>query len=71
MPPSIRTVKDLPPKTWAIVKAITTAASPNINAEVCMPTQFAPFIIARAAPKPAPADTPRISGETIGFLKRV
>ena len=68
IPPSISTVNDRPPKTCAMVKAITTAANPNTKAEACMPTPFALLIMAKAAPKPAP-DTPSISGEAIGFLK--
>jgi len=44
-----------------------TAARPKANDMHCMPTIPKPSRIPAAAPKPAPADAPRISGETIGF----
>jgi len=39
-----------------------------MKAMTWMPTMFNEKYIARAAPNPAPAEAPRISGETSGFL---
>ena len=50
-----------------ITYVIATAHSPPRNVIVWMKTAGAPHRIATAAPSAAPADTPRIDGETIGL----
>ena len=50
------------------MNVMATADKPNINEETCMPTVPNDNRMAIAAPNPYPADAPRISGETIGFL---
>ena len=51
--------------------AIRTARLPNAKAETWTCHQARLFSIARAAPNPAPAETPSKSGETMGFLNSV
>jgi len=46
-----------------------TAIKPVMNAIICVMNEPWLSRIAKAAPNPAPADTPRISGDTRGFLK--
>jgi hypothetical protein len=46
-----------------------TARMPNIKENNCISNDPADIRIAATAPKPAPDEAPKMSGETIGFLK--
>lgn len=50
---------------------MSTANNPKVRADTWICHHPQPATMASAAPNPAPADTPRMSGETIGFLNRV
>ena len=51
----------------AVIYVMVTAMSPHVNAETCVINGIPTNKIAKAAPKPAPEDTPSISGDTGGF----
>ena len=48
-------------------QAAATASSPQQNAAAEMPKYPAPSKMATAAPKPAPVEAPRMSGDTMGL----
>ena len=54
---------------WQMRYARPTAAMPNVKAFTCTKRYGSDKRMASAAPNPAPELAPRMSGETIGFLK--
>ena len=48
-------------------KTSTIESSPNRNEKVVMPVEGSPHKMAKAAPKPAPDEAPKTSGEAMGF----
>ena len=70
VPARMMTTIELEPRPIACATHITmaTAKSPQANENACTQNEDKPSKSAAAAPTEAPLDTPRISGETIGFL---
>lgn len=70
IPPRTSTTRESRPTRRPMRKAQPTANSPRAKAAAWMPDQPREASIPMAAPKLAPAETPRMPGETRGFLKR-
>ena len=68
IPDKVSIIDELFLNTFATNKVAATVKSPNIKASPLMKNAGNPSIIARAAPTPAPLETPSRSGETSLFL---
>ena len=68
MPASTRTSTGSWRRTLALMATTTaTAASPPPKARACTAAMVQPRKMPSTAPRPAPAETPRMSGETSGL----
>ena len=69
MPDKVNIIDELFLNTLATNKVAVTVKSPHTNANPLTKHAGNPSMIARAAPTPAPLETPSKSGETSLFLK--